>query len=870
MKKTLFLFLVYAAIALMTKPATSAEALSTTKIVVTIENPVTLHTDHQEFTNPFSTAQSGGDAPDAELITRKLDTFISIHKKKLFSRVGESLNHRIRPQLIRVSRRKKSTVYEFQQTALISLGGQSKRYLPLHGSSIQLEIPNSQSLNHTSVLLTLRVFPQVQLQKLDLRHFAVKLSEGELARLIQFFKISDSNLAKLHLLLEPQSPFTVFKSQFSSFLNSSLGDQRERLNRYLSRLGPTVVLKTFDDASQVNNLMLRWNFLRLSWDYELKYFLNLPLTLRVSQGENGALDFLDLQEPFDSMNLVRSWDNPVIPPILEPADTSPFQESLSATFKKIQEYFEDLGFKSLHKEEFLDILTNVKGARFRENAFWNKKIGKFIIGAGGEQIAHLAESVGVLGHEYTHFVIDQTSRLSYEGESGALNEHFADLMGAGLEAELLNGARFDHALDGRVLTPLALAKRTQLLKLSLKANSPGSEDQMRFNLATPRLRNFFAPRLSFATQFETLEAGLNYYGVTCTPSLDNDNCGVHSLSGIPNRAATLIIDKLGFSQTKEWFYQVLAERLSSQANFLDYRNELYGVCRESLPPEQIDCEVIKASFALVGVTDGYQILKNENRKKAESNSSVQALLSNQPVHRLQLETDSLRFCGWFDTTDPSHLRVIDGKFDVALSMNESLFPTMKMLDALGKPLSPLEFRNEMKKHNCGCIKARIINRTLDPENKSSRLENLVSQIEGIIGKADSICAGSADLNEARDRWEKEREFKDFLKRRSQAAQIYCGWVSVNSRSRNITIIDNQFDAAILQSRYPPSSLTRSLSKSAEARLVGSQCSCVRGTIAQLENAKGTLFNYFVALADNNADGGILRRKDSDCFGLEWR
>ena len=51
----------------------------------------------------------------------------------------------------------------------------------------------------------------------------------------------------------------------------------------------------------------------------------------------------------------------------------------------------------------------------------------------GQVFDYLAGGLDVVAHELTHGVTDYTSGLVYEGESGALNESFSDMMAAGVE-----------------------------------------------------------------------------------------------------------------------------------------------------------------------------------------------------------------------------------------------------------------------------------------------------------------------------------------------------------------------------------------------------------------------------------------------------
>jgi thermolysin len=77
---------------------------------------------------------------------------------------------------------------------------------------------------------------------------------------------------------------------------------------------------------------------------------------------------------------------------------------------------------------------------FYVNAFYAGR-GMMVYGEGlpegvpfqGQQWNYFAGGLDVVAHELTHGVTDYTSRLVYEGESGALNESFSDMMGTACE-----------------------------------------------------------------------------------------------------------------------------------------------------------------------------------------------------------------------------------------------------------------------------------------------------------------------------------------------------------------------------------------------------------------------------------------------------
>jgi bacillolysin len=67
------------------------------------------------------------------------------------------------------------------------------------------------------------------------------------------------------------------------------------------------------------------------------------------------------------------------------------------------------------------------------NAFWNGQA--MFYGNGDGAFQPLARGLDVAGHEMTHGVVQSTANLDYEGESGALNESFADVFGSMIDRD---------------------------------------------------------------------------------------------------------------------------------------------------------------------------------------------------------------------------------------------------------------------------------------------------------------------------------------------------------------------------------------------------------------------------------------------------
>ena len=141
------------------------------------------------------------------------------------------------------------------------------------------------------------------------------------------------------------------------------------------------------------------------------------------------------------------------------------------------------------------------------NAFWN---GTYTVYGDGDGITfrELSGGLDVVSHEHTHGITDCTSNLTYQDESGALNESFSDILG--------NSAEFYAAANGRD---------------AAAADWWIGEDVYVPADAVPGFRNMSDP---------AEDADPDHYSERYTGT--DDNGGVHSNSGIPNHAYYLLVN----------------------------------------------------------------------------------------------------------------------------------------------------------------------------------------------------------------------------------------------------------------------------------------------------------------------------------------
>lgn len=83
---------------------------------------------------------------------------------------------------------------------------------------------------------------------------------------------------------------------------------------------------------------------------------------------------------------------------------------------------------------YINAVFSSSSGDYTDNASMSFTGGTMKVGLGSSgTLANSWSTVDILGHEYTHAVTGSTSALTYQGESGALNESFSDIFGEMIE-----------------------------------------------------------------------------------------------------------------------------------------------------------------------------------------------------------------------------------------------------------------------------------------------------------------------------------------------------------------------------------------------------------------------------------------------------
>ncbi len=187
-------------------------------------------------------------------------------------------------------------------------------------------------------------------------------------------------------------------------------------------------------------------------------------------------------------------------------------------------------------------ITDSDGSQM-DNAYWN---GAAMFYGNGNQAfeAPLAKATDVAGHEMAHGVIQSTANLTYQNESGALNESFADIFGAMID-------RDDWQIGEEVVSNVF---PSGTMRDMANPHNGGSS-----------INDFYWQPDHYSERFTG----------------GQDNGGVHINSGIPNHAYYLFASApaVGKDKAEQVYYIALRDFLTASSNFADLRNAIVEVAQ---------------------------------------------------------------------------------------------------------------------------------------------------------------------------------------------------------------------------------------------------------------------------------------------------
>ena len=204
-----------------------------------------------------------------------------------------------------------------------------------------------------------------------------------------------------------------------------------------------------------------------------------------------------------------------------------------------------------------------------DNAYWNGEA--MFYGNGKDFFSALPKALDVAGHEISHGVIQNSANLRYQGESGALNESFADIFGAMMD-------RDDWKIGEEVIVDKVTFPSGALRDISNPHNGGTKLGDASYQPQTYTER---------------------YTGT-------QDNGGVHINSGVVNYAFYLFANSsaVGKDKAEKIYYRALTTYLVASSKFIDLRAGVEQSCKDLYASDANILAAAQSAFTQVGIGSG--------------------------------------------------------------------------------------------------------------------------------------------------------------------------------------------------------------------------------------------------------------------------
>ncbi len=212
-----------------------------------------------------------------------------------------------------------------------------------------------------------------------------------------------------------------------------------------------------------------------------------------------------------------------------------------------------------------------------DNAFWDGT--QLVFGDGdGTIFDRFTKPFDVMAHEFTHGVTESTAALTYQGQSGALNESVSDVF-ACQSVQRAAGQSTEQAswlIGEGIFLPGVQATALR----SMKAPGTAYDD----------------PRLGKDPQVGSMD---DYVDTT------DDNGGVHTNSGIPNRAFYLVAAAIGGNSWEApgaiWYDTLTGGTIGADADFATFAAATVASSQKLFADDPGVAEKVTGAWQEVGV-----------------------------------------------------------------------------------------------------------------------------------------------------------------------------------------------------------------------------------------------------------------------------
>ncbi|MGI8813706.1 MAG: M4 family metallopeptidase [Pseudonocardia sp.] len=206
------------------------------------------------------------------------------------------------------------------------------------------------------------------------------------------------------------------------------------------------------------------------------------------------------------------------------------------------------------------------------NAFWDGAGHMFFGDGDGRLFLDFTKGTDVIGHELTHGVTQYTANLVYSGESGALNESISDVFGS-------------------MIKQYALGQTVDQADWLIGADVVGPELEH-------ALRSMKEP--GTANKYDHQPSDMDGYVVTI-----RDHGGVHTNSGIPNRAFYLAAAGIGGKSWEKagsiWYAALNDATLTPNTRFKGFAHATIQAAKSAYGPTSAPAKAVTDAWRTVKV-----------------------------------------------------------------------------------------------------------------------------------------------------------------------------------------------------------------------------------------------------------------------------
>jgi hypothetical protein len=212
-----------------------------------------------------------------------------------------------------------------------------------------------------------------------------------------------------------------------------------------------------------------------------------------------------------------------------------------------------------------------------DNAFWDGT--QLVFGDGdGEIFDRFTRPMDVMAHEFTHGVTQFTAGLTYQGQSGALNESVSDVFATMARQRVLGqtAEQGDWLIGAGIFLPGVRARGLRSMV------EPGTA--------------YDDPRLGKDPQVGSMAAYVD---------TSEDNGGVHINSGIPNRAFALAALGVGGSSWegvgRVWYDALTKKEVTAATDFAGFATATVNSATRLYPTDSAVVDQVRGAWTTVGV-----------------------------------------------------------------------------------------------------------------------------------------------------------------------------------------------------------------------------------------------------------------------------